>query len=106
MTGENIYWSRQDDSTDPERWFRLHIQTNAPGANNALFLYIHVCMQCPLTKPAFLEHLRKVFVAGRIKPLPGYSICIGSTLEYLLRGILFDVVKVIGRWNSDAFILY
>ncbi len=26
--------------------------------------------------------------------------------EYLLRGILFDVVKTIGRWKSDAFILY
>ncbi|PBK98979.1 hypothetical protein ARMGADRAFT_1059293 [Armillaria gallica] len=38
--------------------------------------------------------------------LQGHGIRIGSTLEYLLRGIPFDVVKMIGRWKSDAFILY
>ena len=27
-------------------------------------------------------------------------------MEYLLRGVPFDVMKVKGRWSSDAFILY
>ncbi|KAF8958928.1 hypothetical protein BDZ97DRAFT_1667759, partial [Flammula alnicola] len=31
---------------------------------------------------------------------------IGSTLEYLLRGVPFEVMKVKGRWASDAFIKY
>jgi hypothetical protein len=39
-------------------------------------------------------------------PLKGHGIRIGSTLEYLLRHIPFDVVKVKGRWASDAFLLY
>ena len=36
----------------------------------------------------------------------GHGIRIGATLEYLLRGIPFDVMKVKGRWVSNAFQLY
>ena len=38
--------------------------------------------------------------------MQGHGIRIGSTLEYLLRGIPFDVMKVKGRWASDAFLIY
>jgi hypothetical protein len=38
--------------------------------------------------------------------LKGHGVRIGGTLEYLLRGIPFDVVKSMGRWGSDAFVLY
>ena len=35
-----------------------------------------------------------------------HRICIGATLEYLLRGVPFDAMKVKGRWASNAFQLY
>ena len=38
--------------------------------------------------------------------MQGHGIRIRSTLEYLLRGVPFDVMKVKGRWSSDAFTLY
>ena len=38
--------------------------------------------------------------------MPGHSIRVSSTLEYLLQGIPFDVVKAKGRWKSDVFWLY
>jgi len=44
--------------------------------------------------------------ATGIKPLSGHSLRIGSTLKYLLCNIPFDVIKVKGRWASDAFLLY
>ncbi|KIK78220.1 hypothetical protein PAXRUDRAFT_164588, partial [Paxillus rubicundulus Ve08.2h10] len=31
---------------------------------------------------------------------------IGLTLEYLLRNVPFDIIKVKGRWVSDAFLVY
>ncbi|KAF9256411.1 hypothetical protein L218DRAFT_881759, partial [Marasmius fiardii PR-910] len=40
------------------------------------------------------------------EPLQGHVIHIGSTLEYLLRGLSFKVVKQIGQWKSDAFTIY
>ncbi|KAG2057448.1 hypothetical protein BDR06DRAFT_179454 [Suillus hirtellus] len=38
--------------------------------------------------------------------LKGHGIRIGGTLEYLLRGVPFETVKTMGRWNSDSFLLY
>ncbi|KAJ3818384.1 hypothetical protein F5880DRAFT_1463307, partial [Lentinula raphanica] len=59
-----------------------------------------------LTKSAFIQRIHR---AARNKGLPllqGHGIRIGATLEYLLRGVPFDAVRVIGRWQSDAFLLY
>ena len=41
-----------------------------------------------------------------LQPLSGHSLWIGGTLEHLLRGVPFDVVKTIGRWLSNSFQLY
>ena len=38
--------------------------------------------------------------------MQGHSIRIGSTLEYLLCGLPFEVMKAKGRWNSDPFHQY
>jgi hypothetical protein len=43
--------------------------------------------------------------AGK-SPLQCHGIRIGSTLEYQLHNIPFDVVKIKGRWVSDSFLLY
>ena len=38
--------------------------------------------------------------------LKGHGIHIGGTLEFQLRGMPFDVMKSLGRWTSEAFMLY
>jgi len=38
--------------------------------------------------------------------LKGHSLRIGGTLFYLLKGVPFDVVKMMGRWSSELFTLY
>ncbi|KIK73836.1 hypothetical protein PAXRUDRAFT_20455 [Paxillus rubicundulus Ve08.2h10] len=43
---------------------------------------------------------------GKVEHNNGYSIRIGSTLEYLLWNVPFDVVKVKGHWASNAFLVY
>ena len=53
-----------------------------------------------------MERLAKAAKAANEDPLQGHGIRIGSALEYLLRGVPFDVIKVQGRWSSDAFTLY
>ncbi|KAF9011022.1 hypothetical protein BDZ89DRAFT_909974, partial [Hymenopellis radicata] len=60
----------------------------------------------PLTKPAFLARIAAAAKAADLQPLQGHGIRIGSTLEYLLRGLAFEVVKTLGRWKSDAFLVY
>jgi hypothetical protein len=50
--------------------------------------------------------MRQAAVAAGLDPPKGHGIRIGSTLEYLLRGVPFDVVKVKGRWASNSFQTY
>ena len=56
-----------------------------------------------MTRSIFLTRIHKIVTDNNLPKLPGHGICIGSTLEYLLRGVPFDVVKAKGRWQSEAF---
>ncbi|KAF9227776.1 hypothetical protein BS17DRAFT_877892 [Gyrodon lividus] len=84
--GEDINWARQEGPSDPLSVFGNHLT--------------------PLTKAKFLSVLASALKEAGKPPLQGHGICIGSTLEYLLRNVLFDVVKVKGRWGNDAFLVY
>ncbi|KAK0191738.1 hypothetical protein F5146DRAFT_931255, partial [Armillaria mellea] len=104
--GEDVFWATQDRPSDPQALLENHFAVNDPPLTLPVFSYIHKGKHRPLTKAAFLSRLHKAFKDAKIEPLQGHGIRIGSTLEYLLRGIPFDVVKTIGQWKSDAFILY
>ncbi|SJL07018.1 uncharacterized protein ARMOST_10361 [Armillaria ostoyae] len=106
IQGEDVFWAAQDGPSNPEMLLENHFSVNAPPATSPLFSYIHKKRLRPLTKPAFLTRLHKAFKDAKMEPLQGHGIRIGATLEYLLCGIPFDVVKTIGRWKSDAFTLY
>lgn len=42
----------------------------------------------------------------RLADITGHSLRIKETLHYLLKGIPFDVVKVMGLWARNAFTIY
>jgi hypothetical protein len=105
--GERLYWARQDGPSDPERALKRHLEINNPAADFHLFGYPGKDgKMIPLTKTNFLKRLSSAAQAVGLPKMHGHSIRIGSTLEYLLRGVPFDVMKTKGRWNSDAFQKY
>ncbi|KAF9226526.1 hypothetical protein BS17DRAFT_794022 [Gyrodon lividus] len=55
---------------------------------------------------AMNTHLHVASKTAGITPSKGHGIRIGSTLKYLLRNIPFNIVKVMGRWVSDTFLVY
>ena len=79
---------------------------NDPPLDQPLFSWKHPNGIRPLMRTKFLKQINLVASELGIEPLKGHGICIGATLEYLLRGVPFDVVKSIGRWSSEAFLLY
>jgi hypothetical protein len=83
-----------------------HFQINNPPPNAHLFSYRHLNGLRPLTKRIFMNRLNVIAASLNLDSLKGHGVRIGGTLEYLLRGIPFDVVKSMGRWGSDAFVLY
>ena len=104
--GEDVYWATQNGETDPTEALENHLRINNPPNTSHLFSYHANRTRRPLTKTKFLERVAKAARAAGLDPLQGHGIRIGSTLEYLLRGVPFDVMKAKGRWASDAFTLY
>ena len=71
-----------------------------------LFAYKATNTRHPLTKSKFLERVGDAAHAASLEPLQGHGIRVGSTLEYLLRGVPFDEMKAKGHWAGDSFQLY
>jgi hypothetical protein len=78
---------------------------NDPPVAVPLFTYHSRSGFTPLTRATFLKVLDTAIAATGLSPLKGHGIRIGATLEYLLRKIPFDVVKVKGRWAGDSFLI-
>ncbi|KAJ7070079.1 hypothetical protein C8F01DRAFT_977639 [Mycena amicta] len=105
-SGEDISFAAQTGASNPRAALQLHSQINNAPSSEHIFAYKHANGFRPLTKAAFIARIHKVFHTAKLDPLQGHGIRIGATLFYLLRGIPFDVVKTMGRWKSDAFLLY
>ena len=104
--GEDVNWAKQVGLFDPSSMFDNHLEVNNPPPNSPLFAYKQGRGYHALTKSKFIKTLNAALKAEGRVPLQSHGIHIGSTLEYLLRNIPFDVVKVKGRWASNAFLLY
>ncbi|KAF8141015.1 hypothetical protein K438DRAFT_1878853 [Mycena galopus ATCC 62051] len=104
--GEKASWAEQDGDADPKTALNNHRTVNSPPADGPLFAYKDGRKHKPLTKSKFLQVLGAAIKQAGHEPMQGHGIRIGATLEYLLRGVPFDVMKTKGRWASNAFELY
>ena len=104
--GEDVFWSQQNGITDLKAALENHFQINDPPADGPLFTYRHVRGLHPLTKKVFLDRINRIASMLGEDSLKGHGIHIGGTLEFLLRGMPFDTMKSLGRWTSEAFMLY
>ena len=101
--GEDVYWAKQEGETDPVTALTHHRLVNNPPDDAHLFAYKYHDGHRPLTKTKFIQRVASAARAAGLEPLQGHGIRIGATLEYLLRGVPFDVMKAKGWWASDAF---
>ncbi|OBZ67389.1 hypothetical protein A0H81_12750 [Grifola frondosa] len=106
LNGEDVYWARQEGSIDPQSALENHLRINNPALADPLFAYLHHGKLRLLTRSALISRLHQAMSNAGSPSLPSHGLRIGGTLEYLLRGVPFDVVKAKGRWASDAFTLY
>ncbi|KAJ6568002.1 hypothetical protein DFH09DRAFT_1278123 [Mycena vulgaris] len=106
LHGEDVYWARQHGPTEAEAALANYFVINDPPRDGALFAYRYKNGNRVLTKLAITTRLTAALKAAKLDWLRAHGIRIESTLEYLLRGILLDVMKSKGRWASDSFSLY
>ncbi|KIK81733.1 hypothetical protein PAXRUDRAFT_155337, partial [Paxillus rubicundulus Ve08.2h10] len=106
LLGEDISWAQQQGLSDPQAALLNHFTVNDPPLNSHLFAYKHKGGHCPLTKSKFTTTLSSMAKRVGIKPIQGHGVWIGSTLEYSLCNVPFDVVKIKGCWVSNTFLIY
>ena len=101
--GEKIFWAEQEGIVDPQAALANHLKVNIPPNNSHLFSFMFKGKRRPMSRTVFTTRLRKLISGTGLPNLTGHGLRVGATLEYLLRGTPFDVVKAKGRWQSDAF---
>ena len=100
------FWAKQNGPADPEQAWKNHVAVNNLSPNAPLFAYQYKDSARPLTKTTFMRTVNDTLKRANLPSMHGHGIRIGATLEYLLRGMPFDVMKLKGRWASDAFKTY
>ena len=107
-SGEDVHCAPQQGCiTDPEEALRNHFRINPAPPNIHLFAWKHPKGGLrPLSKTQFTSRISAIVKQCGLANLQGHSLRIGETLFYLLKGIPFDIVKVMGRWAGEAFTLY
>jgi hypothetical protein len=105
--GQDIALISQKGISNPIRILYNHLQVNKISlAGTPLFTYASNNRQHILTKNLFLKRCNQIWTSAGLPRFTGHSFRIGGTTHYLLAGVPPDVVKVMGRWSSDAFLRY
>lgn len=95
--GEEAFWASQDSPIDPKTALENHLRINQANSREHRFVWRHTKGIRPLSKREFSKRLTKATTEAGLPDLKGHSLCIGGTLEYLLRGIPFDIVESMGH---------
>ncbi|KAF8549244.1 hypothetical protein OG21DRAFT_1478933 [Imleria badia] len=92
---------------DPEAAIRNHFRINPAAPSDHLFAWKHLKGSLrPLSKTQYTTRIIAIVKQCGLVNLQGHSLRIGGTLFYLLKGVPFDAIKVMGCWKGDVFMLY
>jgi hypothetical protein len=107
-TGEDVAICRQRDITDPIAALHRHLQINVINdPTTAIASYLTTAgTRKLLTTSKFMKRCNQIWRTHDRQRHTGHCFRIGGTTHYLLQGINPDVVRLMGRWSSDAFIRY
>jgi hypothetical protein len=103
---EDAYWAEQAGATDPKKALENYFRVNPANSSKHLFAWMHPKGLRPFSKAEVIKKLTSFAHTAQLPDLKGHSLHIGGTLEYLLRGVPFDMVKSMGRWLGDTFTSY
>lgn len=104
--GESIQCARQDSPVDPITALENHLHINKVDPSDHLFAWRAKKGLRPLSKRQVISFISDLAKMHNLPNMKGHSLRIGGTLEYLLRGVPFDIIQAQGRWASRAFTLY
>jgi hypothetical protein len=104
--GDTVVLTEQLTPTNPLSALENHFAVNGVQPHTHLFAYRFQGHHRALTKNAFLKRCNLIWCSAGYPRTTGHSFRIGGTTELLVAGVHPDVVKAMGRWSSDAFLVY
>jgi integrase len=104
--GEIVYLSLQHAPFDPTSALTRHFQTSPLPNTRLLFEYRQSSKIMVMDKETLMAMANRVWSSYGWPHITGHSFRIGGTTSYLRTGVSPLVVKKMGRWSSDAFLLY
>ncbi|KIJ59006.1 hypothetical protein HYDPIDRAFT_177951 [Hydnomerulius pinastri MD-312] len=106
-TGEDTQCAPQSGGiTNPKAALENHFRVNLAPPDAHLFAWKHPNGLRALSKTEVTNWLAAIVKTLNLANFKGHSLHIGRTLHYLLKGVPFDVVKVMGYWAGDSFMIY
>ncbi|KAJ7709802.1 hypothetical protein B0H17DRAFT_1190960 [Mycena rosella] len=105
--GDAAMLCRQRGTSDPINAVENHLCINNIPDNLPLFSHRNragglIC----LTRKKLMLQCNEIWSALSFPVRTGHSFCTGGTTELLLAGVSPAVVQAMGRWLSDAFLVY
>jgi len=104
--GADIILCRQHGPSDPIWALSNHLRVNTPPARAALFSFRAHAGFTTLSSRRLLVRCNTIWSRLGLPSVSGHCFRIGGTTELLLRGVPPDIVRMMGRWSSDAFFIY
>lgn len=104
--GEDVILTKQDH-LDPINALTLHYMANYNNTSQSIATFRTPSNSTAiLTQRLFLGRLNTILKQHSFSIITGHCFRIGGTTYLLLAGIPPDIVKILGRWTSDAFLRY
>jgi len=104
--GATIFLCSQNDCSDPISALETHLKANNLPRHYPLFSHRLRDGYVALTRRRFLKRCNEIWSTYNLPFITGHCFRIGGTTILLLRGVSPHIVKVMGRWSSDAFLRY
>jgi hypothetical protein len=104
--GNTIILTPQLRPLDPMLTHRAHTAINNAPNNTHLYAYNFHSQFHPLMRNTFLARCNSIWATRGYPCSTGHSFQIGGMTELLLARVHPDVVKAMGRWSSDSFLVY
>jgi hypothetical protein len=104
--GDTVALPTQLAPLDPVTAIKHHILSNGLQSHHPISSYYKAGQRLLLTKCKFLKRCNDIWSRHGYNRFTGHSFRIGGTTYYLLNHRDPLVVKITGRWKSDAFLRY
>lgn len=107
VKGETVVVTSQLEFNDPIAALENHARVNECTESDTVASFRNASgTMTGLTVRRMMNRLNVILSNAKFPRITGHCFRIGGTTHLLLQGVPPDVVKLMGRWTSDAFLRY